>query len=38
MSNPPRSRPNVAKLLDIVTSLPAVRRAYASEGVTAEIC
>jgi glutathione S-transferase len=38
MSNPPRSRPNVARLLDMVTSLSAVRRAYASEGVTAEIC
>jgi glutathione S-transferase len=38
MSNPPRSRPNVAKQLDIVTSLPAVRRAYESEGVTADIC
>jgi glutathione S-transferase len=38
MSNPPRSRPNIAKLLDMVTALPAVRRAYASEGVTAEIC
>jgi len=38
MANPPRSRPNIAKLLDIVTALPAVRRAYAGEGVTAEIC
>jgi len=38
MSNPPRARPNIAKLLDMVTALPAVRRAYASEGVTAEIC
>ena len=38
LSNPPRARPNIAKLLDIITALPAVRRAYASEGVTAEIC
>jgi glutathione S-transferase len=38
MANPPRSRPNIARLLDMVTALPAVRRAYASEGVTAEIC
>jgi glutathione S-transferase len=38
MSNPPRSRPNVARLLDMVTALPAVRRAYASEGVETEIC
>jgi glutathione S-transferase len=38
MSNPPRARPNIAKLLDMVTALPAVRRAYANEGVTAEIC
>lgn len=38
MSKPPRSRPNIAKLLDMVTALPAVRRAYASEGITAEIC
>ena len=38
MSNPPRARPHIAKLLDMVTALPAVRRAYASEGVAAEIC
>lgn len=38
MTNPPRSRPGIARLLDMVTALPAVRRAYASEGVTAEIC
>jgi glutathione S-transferase len=38
MSNPPRSRPNIAKLLDMITALPSVRRAYAREGVTAEIC
>jgi glutathione S-transferase len=35
MANPPGSRPNIARLLDIVTALPAVRRAYASED---EIC
>jgi glutathione S-transferase len=38
MTNPPRSRPNIAKLLDIVTALPSVRRAYEREGVTSEIC
>src|ERR1700752_4509757 len=38
MSNPPRSRPNVARLLDVMTALPAVRRAYDGEGVTADIC
>ena len=38
MARPPRSRPNIAKLLDKVTALPAVRRAYAQEGITDEIC
>src|ERR1700747_2482301 len=38
MTNPPRSRPNIAKLLDMVTALPSVRRAYEREGVTDEIC
>jgi glutathione S-transferase len=38
MTNPPRSRPNVARLLDKVTALPSVRRAYEREGVTEEIC
>jgi len=38
MSNPPRSRPHIARLLDMVTALPAVRRAYEHEGVTGEIC
>ena len=38
MTNPPRSRPHITKLLDIVTALPAVRRAYEREGVTDEIC
>jgi glutathione S-transferase len=38
MANPPRSRPSIAKLLDKVTALPSVRRAYEREGVTGEIC
>jgi glutathione S-transferase len=38
MANPPRSRPNIARLLDMVTALPSVRRAYEGEGVTTEIC
>jgi glutathione S-transferase len=38
MAEPPRSRPNIARLLDIVSALPAVRRAYEREGVTEEIC
>jgi len=38
MTNPPRSRPNIARLLDMITALPSVRRAYEREGVTAEIC
>jgi glutathione S-transferase len=38
MARPPRSRPNIAKLLDKVTALPAVRRAHAQEGITDEIC
>jgi glutathione S-transferase len=38
MANPPRSRPHIAKLLDMVSALPAVRRAYKREGVTDEIC
>jgi glutathione S-transferase len=38
MTNPPRSRPSIAKLLDMITALPSVRRAYEREGVTAEIC
>src|ERR1700694_5543842 len=31
MAQPPRSRPNIAKLLDTVTALPSVRRAYEEE-------
>jgi glutathione S-transferase len=38
MTNPPRSRPNIARLLDKVSVLPSVRRAYEREGVTEEIC
>ena len=38
MTKPPRSRPHVAKLLDKVTALPSVRRAYEREGITDEIC
>jgi glutathione S-transferase len=38
MTNPPRTRPHIAKLLDAVTALPSVRRAYVREGVTEEIC
>jgi glutathione S-transferase len=38
MERPPRSRPNIAKLLDRVTALSSVRRAYEREGITDEIC
>jgi glutathione S-transferase len=38
MAKPPRSRPNIVKLLDKVTALPSVRRAYEREGITDEIC
>jgi glutathione S-transferase len=38
MGKPPRSRPNIAKLLDMVTALPSVQRAYEREGVAGEIC
>lgn len=38
MAKPPRSRPNIANLLDKVTALASVRRAYAREGITDEIC
>jgi glutathione S-transferase len=38
MGRPPRSRPGIAKLLDKVTALPAVRRAYQREGITDDIC
>lgn len=38
MTNPPRSRPNIAKLLDAVIARPAVQRAYAAEGISEQIC
>ncbi|WP_024514425.1 glutathione S-transferase family protein [Bradyrhizobium sp. Tv2a-2] len=38
MTNPPRARRHIAKLLDMVTALPSVRRAYEREGVTEDIC
>jgi glutathione S-transferase len=38
MTNPPRSRPHIAKLLDTVIARPAVQRAYASEGIAEFIC
>src|ERR1700694_3420114 len=38
MARPPRSRSNIAKLLDKVTALPSVRRAYEPEAITDEIC
>jgi len=38
MVGPPRSRPNIATLLDKVTALPSVRRAYEQEGIADEIC
>jgi glutathione S-transferase len=38
MVHPPRSLSNIAKLLDRMTVLPSVRRAYEQEGITDEIC
>jgi glutathione S-transferase len=38
MTKPPRARPHIAKLLDKVSALPSVRRAYEHEGVTEDIC
>jgi glutathione S-transferase len=38
MAKPPRARPHVAELLDLVASRPAVRRAYEAEGIFAPIC
>lgn len=37
MSQPPRSRPAVARLLDLTTTRPAVKRAYAKEGISDDI-
>ena len=38
MSKPPRLSSSVAKLLDKVTALPSIRRAYEHEGITDKIC
>ena len=38
MTKPPRARPHIAELLDLVASRPAVRRAYQAEGISAPIC
>ena len=38
MTNPPRSRPHIARLLDAVIARPAVKRAYATEGISEQIC
>ncbi len=38
MAQPPRSRPNISKLLDRVTDLHSVRRAYEHEAITDDIC
>ena len=38
MTKPPRSRPHVARLLDRITALPSVGRAYEREGIADEIC
>jgi len=38
MAQPPRMRPNISKLLDRMTGLPSVRRAYEQEGIADEIC
>jgi len=37
MSKPPRSRPNISKLLDLTTNRDAVKRAYKGEGITDSI-
>lgn len=34
LGNPPRGRPAIADLLDLITNRPAVKRSYAQEGVT----
>jgi glutathione S-transferase len=38
MAQPPRTRPNISKLLGRMTGLPSVRRAYEQEGIADEIC
>jgi len=37
-AHPLRSRPGIARLLDMVTALPSVRRNYAQQAITDEIC
>jgi len=37
MANPPRSRANIAKLLDLTTNRPSVKRAYEGEGISDNI-
>lgn len=37
MNKPPRSRPGIARLLDLTTNRPSVKRAYEQEGVTSDI-
>jgi glutathione S-transferase len=37
MARPPRSRPNIARLVDRVTALPSVRHACEKQGITDEI-
>lgn len=34
MTHPPRSRPHISHLLDLIVNRPAVKRAYESEGIT----
>jgi hypothetical protein len=37
-NQPPRSRANIARLLDSVTTLRSVRRASMKDGITEDIC
>lgn len=37
MTHPPRARPGIAALLDLITTRPAVRRAYDQEGIADQI-
>jgi glutathione S-transferase len=38
MTNPPRTRAAIARLLDAAVARPAVQRAYQGEGISAPIC
>jgi glutathione S-transferase len=38
MTRPPRSRPHVARLLDLVLARDTVKRAYEQQGITDQIC